>query len=380
MRLILFIIIMSTVAVLSCNNNSSPVHMNWKVAAVLPGVNGKNSLGYAGPVTGTVNDKIIIGGGANFPDSMPWLGGKKKYYDEVFVYERKDSVLQLSQQQYKLPEPIAYPAVCSAANGIVYAGGENNNGLSAKAWLINVAANDSVQFTSLPSLPAAVTNAALTAVDHLVYLAGGEITAGVSSKFYCLDLNDTLPGWKELAVLPRPTSHGLLIAQSGGLYFIGGRMKTKTGISDLYASVYFYDFSANQWTEKKSLPYALSAGTGVPYQSGKILLFGGDKGETFHKTEELIAAIANEKDSVKKKELVQQKINVQSTHPGFSKQVLLYNTGKDEWIVAGTIPFDVPATTTAFISGSFVFIPSGEIKAGIRSPYILSGKFRDNHQ
>lgn len=371
MRFFLFIIIMSTVAVISCNNNNSLLQMKWKEAAVLPGVNGKISLGYAGPVTGTVNNKIIIAGGANFPDSMPWLGGKKKYYDEVFVYEQKDSALQLSQQQYKLPEPIAYPAVYSTAKGIVYAGGENNNGLSVKAWLINLAANDSLHFISLPALPAAVTNAALTAVDHFVYLAGGETADGVSSKFYTLDLNDTLLGWKELAVLPKPTSHGLLIAQSGGLYFIGGRMKTKTGISDLYASVYFYDFSANQWIEKKSIPYALSAGTGVAYQSNKILLFGGDKGETFHKAEQLIAAIAAEKDSVKKEQLVQQKISVQSTHPGFSKQVLLYNTEKDVWTVAGEIPFHVPATTTAFISGGFVFIPSGEIKAGVRSNQIL---------
>lgn len=345
--------------------------MKWKEAAVLPGVNGKISLGYAGPVTGTVNNKIIIGGGANFPDSMPWLGGKKKYYDELFVYEQNDSSLQLTLQQYKLPEPIAYPAVCSTAKGIVYAGGENSNGLSAKAWLITVAANDSLQFIALPSLPAAVTNAALTAVDHVVYLAGGEVSNGVSSKFYALDLSDTLPGWKELAMLPKPTSHGLLIAQSKGLYFIGGRMKTKSGISDLYASVYFYDFSANQWTEKKSLPYALSAGTGVAYQSNEILLFGGDKGETFHKAEELIAAIAAEKDSVKKEDLNQQKIKVQSTHPGFSKEVLLYNTEKDEWTVAGTIPFAVPVTTTAFISGGYVFIPSGEIKAGVRSNQIL---------
>ncbi len=51
--------------------------IDWKELSSLNEINGKPSLGYAGPVTGIINNHLIIGGGANFPDSMPWLGGKK---------------------------------------------------------------------------------------------------------------------------------------------------------------------------------------------------------------------------------------------------------------------------------------------------------------
>ncbi|TXJ23550.1 MAG: hypothetical protein E6Q24_17720 [Chitinophagaceae bacterium] len=367
---------MSTIAAISCNSRKENIHIQWNTAATLPNVNGKTSLGYAGPVAGVIDDKIIVAGGANFPDSMPWLGGKKKYYDDVAVFLKKDNGLQLLLQ-LKLPDTIAYPAVCSAPQGIVYAGGEMQNGLSVKVWLIKPASNNSIEFVSLPDLPQATTNASLTFSNNKLYFAGGETVNGVWSQFYSLDLNNQQSGWKELSALPKPASHGLLIAQSGKLFFIGGRMKTKSGISDLYASVYAYDFSANQWGEKKSLPYALSAGTGVAYGNNEILLFGGDKGETFHKAEELIAAIAAETDASKREALNQQKIKVQSTHPGFSKEVLIYNTDEDEWTVAGTIPFDVPVTTTAFSVGDAVYIPTGEIKAGVRSPKILSGQLKE---
>lgn len=375
MRLAISIMLMSTIAAISCNSRKENIQIQWNTAASLPDVNGKASLGYAGPVAGVMGDKIIVAGGANFPDSMPWLGGKKKYYDNIAVFSIKDSSLQLSQQ-LQLPDTIAYAAVCSAPQGIVYAGGETQNGLSNKVWLIKPNQNNTLEFVSLPNLPQATTNASLTTSKKKLYLAGGETSNGVSSKFYSLDLNNPQTGWKELATLPKPSSHGLLISQAGKLFFIGGRMKTKSGISDLYASVFVYDFTTNKWSERKSLPYAISAGTAVAYSENEILLFGGDKGETFHKAEELIAAIAGETDTVKKEALNQQKIKVQSTHPGFSKEVLMYNADEDEWSVAGTIPFDVPVTTTAFVAGDAVYIPTGEIKAGVRTPEILMGKLK----
>jgi N-acetylneuraminic acid mutarotase len=56
--------------------------------------------------------------------------------------------------------------------------------------------------------------------------------------------------------------------------------------------------------------------------------------------------------------------------------VLQYNTITDEWKAVGTIPFPVPATTTAVLWDNEVVIPSGEIRAGVRTPNILVGKIR----
>jgi hypothetical protein len=56
------------------------------------------------------------------------------------------------------------------------------------------------------------------------------------------------------------------------------------------------------------LPYAISAGTGVVVGKNQCILFGGDKGETFHQVEILLAQIAQESDPEKKAKLIAQKI------------------------------------------------------------------------
>lgn len=48
--------------------------------------------GVAGPVTGIYNDIMIIAGGANFPDSMPWQGGKKDITSKAIFLRPRESI------------------------------------------------------------------------------------------------------------------------------------------------------------------------------------------------------------------------------------------------------------------------------------------------
>lgn len=347
-------------------------NLEWGIAAEIPPEEGQlRSIGYAGPVAGTNNGVLIVGGGANFPDSMPWLGGAKKYHDELWVYKPEESNFKL----FKLPYTLAYSANVSTGKGIVSIGGENENGIITGVLLTQWNGTEAV-ITKLPSLPVAITNAAATVVGDVLYVAGGETKDAASPKFFTLSMGDTARGWQELKELPRATSHAVLLAvDDHKLYLIGGRKKTTSGISDLYASNYEYNIAANEWKERKSLPYALCAGTGVVLIQDYIVMFGGDKGETFHKAEKIISRINAEKDSVIKEQLIKEKIQIQSSHPGFSKELLWYNIKRDEWVVKGAIPFDVPATTSAVKFGDKVYIPSGEIKAGVRTPQILVAPF-----
>ncbi|MFC0773425.1 hypothetical protein ACFEL9_10835 [Terrimonas sp. R1] len=352
--------------------------MQWKIAAQLPALNGQpKSLGFAGPVAGVHGNILVIGGGANFPDAMPWSGGKKKYYDDVFVYVKNKKTISLYKKIFRLPSSIAYSANCSTPQGIVYAGGENEKGISNKVLLLQWdGIKETIVSKYLPDLPVALTNAAAAFHNNTVYIAGGETIGATSDQFYCLDMKSMAAGWKLLPAIPKPVSHAVLIAQSNAdhasIYLVGGRKKNTNGISDLYSLVFKFDILKCQWEEKRSLPYALSAGTGIAAGLNNILIFGGDKGETFHKTEDLIAAINSEKDETKKTELIQQKNKLQSSHPGFSKEILMYNIESDEWTVVDCIPFDSPVTTSAVIWENKVIIPSGEIKAGVRTPQILS--------
>nr|WP_294906167.1 kelch repeat-containing protein [uncultured Lacibacter sp.] len=348
--------------------------LQWTIAAELPVAgNGQTSLGFAGMVAGVHNNKLLIAGGANFPVAMPWNGGKKKYYDDVYVYIKKGNRFVL-QQKSKLSFSIAYAASCTTAKGIVFAGGENENGPSRKVYLLTIE-NATVSTTALPDLPYAITNASITVKEEKIYLAGGETVTEASSQFLVLDLNNTAADWKQLPQLPQPVSHAVLLEKESTLFLVGGRKKTSSGISDLYSSVFEFNIQTNQWTEKQPLPYALSAGTGAVYQN-KLLLFAGDKGTTFHRTEQLIAAINNSKDENEKQRLTEEKAKLQTVHPGFSKEILSYNIVTNRWDVVGELPYATPVTTTAVQWKDCFILPSGEIKAGVRSPHILVAKIK----
>ena len=75
-----------------------------------------------------------------------------------------------------------------------------------------------------------------------------------------------------------------------------------------------------------------------------------------------------------KEALLLQKARIQSSHPGFSKQLLRYDMDRNEWSVFDTLPFPSPVTTTAIRWNNSIVIPGGEIRAGVRTSQILIGE------
>jgi len=356
--------------------------LKWSVVATLPKV---DSLvvnpGVAGAFSGVHNNVLIIAGGANFPAGMPWEGGKKMYQDQVYILNEiaGEKFEWFNEEKYTLKEPVAYGATVSSPEGIICIGGENDKGASANVFLIRWDKANKVLVTDdLPSLPYPLTNLSAVINDNKIFVAGGENINGVSDKFLFLDLKDRASGWKQLPSLPQPVSHAVMLVKSGKntktIYIIGGRRKTETGISELYKNVYEFDLRKNEWQQKGSLPFVLSAATGIVSQKNDLIILGGDKGETFHKVELLIAAIGSETNEAKKQELILQKNKIQVSHPGFSNEILCYNTANDKWSPAGVIPFPAAVTTTAVKWKNRIIIPSGEIKAGVRTAQVIMGK------
>jgi N-acetylneuraminate epimerase len=378
----LFAIIMTiqlVTGITGCGSGKpSSATIKWRIAASLPLVNGKQP-GVAGASSGVHNEMMMVAGGANFPDTMPWLGGKKMYHNSVYAFRRSaDSDLKSLDTIFKLHRPLAYAACVSTERGIVCAGGENDEGISSEVFMMKWDENNNgIAISMLPPLPNPVTNAFVTADGEIIYVAGGEMSDAVSDRFFSLDLKDTASSWTALAPLPYPVSHAVMVFakdnQQKQIYLVGGRKRNVKSTSTFYKDVYAYDIVKDKWIPKAALPYALSAGTGIATRSS-IFIFGGDKGETFHRTELLNGQIAAAVNPAEKQRLSKQKASLQSAHPGFSKEILQYHFATNEWTISGTIPYDVPVTTTVFRWEDDFIIPGGEIKAGVRTPNILAGK------
>ena len=348
-----------------------------RIAGEIPPVSGETrSHGVAGAVSGNLGSRLIVAGGANFPDRMPWEGGAKTYHDRIFVFTKDGDRLKADPAVLRLHEKIAYAANCPTPHGLFYAGGENEKGISGKVWLIrwpDSAAAPAID--ALPPLPTPVTNAAAAYCDRRIYLAGGETKSGPTDQCWTIDLGDLEGGWSPLPPLPKPVSHTVLAAVMTDymidLYVFGGRMKKPDGISEIYSSVHHYGPSEGRWVDLAPLPHPLSAAAGVAVEDGSVLIFGGDRGETFSQVERTAAAIAQAKDEAERQRLTRQKNGLLAGHPGFSRDILRYEVAKGRVAKVGTLPEKPPVTTSAFIWEDAVYIPSGETRAGVRTPDII---------
>jgi N-acetylneuraminic acid mutarotase len=356
--------------------------IRWTIGGWMPkSPDGSPHLGLAGAEAGIHRDALIIAGGSNFPEGMPWTGGPKRYYKTGYIFDMKQKKIVYADHTFELPFNIAYGGSCSTPFGVLILGGESEDGLSNKALLIQWDESaKTIRTQILQDLPFPVTNASVTVHGTVVFLAGGETADGVSNKFLCFDLSNRKGTWKILPSIPKPVSHAVMVVQNNGstncIYLMGGRRKNRGSTSEFYSSTFRFNLKTNVWTEMKNLPYAVSAGTGVAHGRNQIFLFGGDKGETFNKIEALIVAINAEGDSLKRLQLNEEKIKIQVAHPGFSRDVLMYDTVLDTWTCVGSIPFESPVTTCAVkLNEDTVVIPVGEIKSGTRTPQILEGKF-----
>lgn len=354
----------------------SKISFHWGKPIELPKTKESNtSLGFAGMISGTSNQLMLVAGGANFPDKMPWLGGKKKYHRQIYLYKNTHGHLELVDDSKELPNTLAYAASCTQHNQIFIAGGENDLGIQNKAFILTMQAGK-VLYTALPDLPFSVTNAMMIVKSNTLYLLGGEDEKQTQSHLISLDLNKVHAKWKYLQPVPFPVSHGVIALQQvkgkDELFVLGGRTKTANGISTFYDTIISYNFEKDSWAQVGQLPYPISAGTGIQLSAHEIALFGGDKGIVFNQVERLIQAINDAPNAEQKELLNQQKIQLQATHPGFTNDILLFNSSTNKTEQIAKAPFAIPVTSSVLKFGNTFYIASGEIKAGVRSPYIFS--------
>lgn len=362
-------------------------HVDWTTAAQLQNSDGSLSIGYAGPINGISNEVLIVSGGANFPDKMPWEGGKKSYSKTIHVLEKcKDQYTWNNEVKSVLPEAIAYCGSTSTDLGVVYVGGENENGLSNKSYLLKWnAAKKEVEAKVLPDFPFAIANISLTHIGNTVYAVGGDEAAKSSDFFASLDLNEANPQWKALPNLPLALANAVVIAQKGkngvNIYVVGGRTKTASGISDLHNTTFVYDVKNQSWNTAATISDGksstnFSAGAGVAVGSHSVLIVGGDDGVVFHQIETYLSQIAQAGSEELKAELIAKKNKLVTNHPGFFNGILLYNTLTNEWSKVGELPFLPHVTTPAVLWDKKIILSNGEIKPGIRTPNVMLGTIK----
>ncbi|AFL85756.1 SSS sodium solute transporter [Belliella baltica DSM 15883] len=394
MRKILLFLFLFQFWVDSIASQDEMTQFSWSTVADLADLDSEIAkLGFAGMFAGEHRGAIILAGGANFPNGMPWYGGEKHWWNQIYILESgKEGFSWIKNKEYTLNQNLAYGASVSTPKGLILIGGENESGPQKSVTILSWNPETrQLNQNQLPSLPVALSYTTATYSGGKIYVAGGEEQDLTSDAFFVLDISVENPEWESLKSWPgSPRSNAVLISQLSGdyekLYLFGGRKKVPNDISELYADVFEYDPKLDEWSILEPIKdgngaiVPLSAMSAAPYGSGHILLFGGVTGSYFSKLEALALNINNSDNDEEKADLEEERKKLIAEHPGFINQIFSFHAVTKSWTVIDDMPFSSPVNTTAVTSGNYILVPSGEISPGIRTPEIKGLIIKNNQQ
>lgn len=343
------------------------IKIDWKKQTELAGF--PENLGLAGMAAAKVENGFLLAGGANFPDLLPWEGGKKIYSDKIFLWDGSERAPE--ELALKLPIPAGYFGYVSFKDQLLIVGGETSEGASRKVYLLS-----QNHLTPLPDLPTAVTAPVLINTEGVIYLLGGDTASQTTRQFLTLDLSKNQ--WVKLSDLPVPTANAAAFFAQNHIYLASGRSKNPNGISTLNSEIFKYDLKTQKWEKETEILVNAKASPFVApafftWKNRYLIFAGGDDGKTFHNIETLLSEISAAATAEQKETLTKQKNYLVKHHHGFNNKVLIYDAKSKKWLPEGYLPFPAQVTTASVAHQDHFYIISGETRPGIRSPKILMG-------
>ncbi len=343
---------------------------------------GRIDTGHAGlsaPFTGICGNQIIVAGGSDFPGEMPWDGGHKKYYSDIYIISRDGDQLSSKQAESRMPHPLAYG--CSASDGKrLYCFGGHGESYRSSAVLALSCTGADVNVDSIAALPVGFTPSAAAYHSGKIYVHGTD-----SSRNMLYIFSPDSRTWKEAAGCPefRLEEGSSFVYQHNGreeaLYLIGGRGQDN-GTCSISSSIWEYLPTHGTWTRKCRITddgSALMYASAIPYGSAHVIIIGGDNGKEFLRRAELEKAVSGSHDPAVRDSL-QSLLRIAFTgHKGFSNKVYAFHTITGTVTEIGESDIHLPVCTDAVMLGNEIIIPAGEIRPGVRSSEILSIRIKD---
>jgi N-acetylneuraminate epimerase len=323
--------------------------LQWRRLASLP-----VSAGLGAPYAGVSEGRLLVAGGANFPQAAPWAGGKKVWYDTVYALAQGDGSWE---SVGKLPRPMGYGVSVSTPAGLVCLGGSDAQRHYREVLRLELNPGG-LRVEPLPPLPRPMANGCGAVLDNTVYMAGGiespEATRALHT-FWALDLSAAQPAWRELEPWPGPARMLAVAAVQDGAFFLlsGTELSADADnkpVRHYLKDVYRYRPGAG-WMRMAEMPRAAVAAASPAPQWGpsQFLVLSGDDGT------KLVFQPPQE-------------------HPGFARDILAYDTRSNSWTVAGQVPA-TQVTVPAVVWQGRCVLPSGEVRPGVRTPQVWALSF-----
>lgn len=358
---------------------------------VLPSLQAGDAKGVSAPFSGVVDGYLLVAGGCNFPGVPAADGGKKKYYDDIYLYDGHSW-----KKNGRLPDEAAYGVSVTVPEGIVCAGGMNDRENFTHVYLLYLK-DGKPETRDLPSLPVPFDNMGGAFDGKYIYVAGGETGGTPTNAAYRLRYPHGT-SWERLPDFPGATRmQPVGVAQNAAtgpcFYLMGGYKaaelhgKGEDEMALVHHDGLRYDPQTGEWAFTSPMlpvtnqqPMTLVGATGMASGSGHIVFFGGVNAQVFLQALNRPLFIQDAAHQGNRELLAkfEAEDSAYLRHPvewyRFNSDLLIYHTITDTWVVesrsdrlsrvgAAVIPY----------KGMWV-VADGEVKPGVRSTDVTGVK------
>ncbi|MCI6676013.1 MAG: cyclically-permuted mutarotase family protein [Clostridiales bacterium] len=348
------------------NSSKTIAKIRWQHAGDLEPQQGMTvNKGTAGMLSGRSNGYIIVGGGANFPDGGPEVGGAKKTYPDIYVLKQEDGML-VQVNHTTLDREIGYGASITTEEGIYYVGGSPTEG--NKILLVKADTDGNVTTEEVGTLPFTFSDGIAVKKDNIIYIGAGKQDGKATNRFYAFDLSTKEA--TELEAVPGEETRTQVVTQilNDSIYVFSGGDKVA------YTDGYRYDLEAKKWEKVSDVKIgeeaiSLLGANSVKLNDSTMLVIGGFNKAVY---DNAVAQMAELKDE----ELQQFKNGYFGADPSelkWNRKILIYDATVNEWSSIGEVPFDAPCGEALILDGDQIYSINGEIKPGTRTNHMYSG-------
>ena len=165
------------------SSNSKMEKIEWDNSLKLPSLSGKANIGIAGAFSGFIGNTLVVGGGSNFPDSMPWRGGHKTWFNTIYYINVTKPDAKWNIIPKGLPRSLAYGCSIELSTGILCIGGCDSARCYKDVFQIQFINGKIKIDTEWPALPIPLANATAYLLGNKVYIAGGQTSMAFSRQW-----------------------------------------------------------------------------------------------------------------------------------------------------------------------------------------------------
>lgn len=326
--------------------------------------------GFAGMYAGVTGKYLLAAGGANFPDGYPWEGGKKRWYRDIYSIEIENPQAW-RKLPISLPHAMGYGVYGSWHDMFLIAGGETGPTpeeppdkpvrILNKVFAIKHE-HDNFSIIQLPPLPKPLKDSCGTVVGDFLLVFGGISDTSdtkASAELLVLNLKNLNQGWQKGPALPAPGRVQAVAATDEKFFYIFSGIEIEvdsTGkparkmpyLTDAWRMEIGNNPMQSTWQRLPDIPAERAAAPSPAWFFNHQIAIPGGADSARHR-------------------------QPQKDHPGWSGDMLIFNTLKEKWEIRKNQFQPKQARVTApgiSFQDKYVII-SGEKSPGMRSPEIL---------